>query len=36
MTGTVNANGTVQYYYTTQLSTEAAAANIVLTATSCP
>jgi endoglucanase len=36
MTGTVNVNGTVQYYYTTQLASEAAAANIVLTATSCP
>jgi cellulose 1,4-beta-cellobiosidase len=35
-TGTVNTNGTVQYYYTTQLSSEAVAANIVVTATSCP
>jgi chitodextrinase len=36
MTGTVNANGTVQYYYTTQLSHEAVASSIVVTATSCP
>ncbi len=36
LTGTVNASGTLQWYYTTQNQSEAVAASVVVTATSCP
>ncbi len=36
MTGTVNASGTLQWFYTTQNSSEAAATNVTVTASSCP